>query len=65
MTTAPPFDPSTIDPDKEYDVKVTKPVVYGAARLLPRHDHVMTGAFLALIIERSGPDVIYTATVRG
>ena len=61
---AAPFDPATIDPNREYDVVLTTPVELGAARLLPRHDHVMTGAFLALIVKEAGAHAIDRATVR-
>ena len=59
-----PFDPTKIDVNSEYDVKVTRPISYGAARILPLHDHIMTGAFLALIVKEAGPDAIHSASLR-
>jgi len=63
-TATPAFDPAKIDQDAEYDVKVTKPMTYGAAQILPLHDHTMTGAFLALLIKEYGADAIHSAAVR-
>ena len=60
----PPFDPAKIDPDKEYDVIVAKPVSVDAAHLRPRDYHRMTGAFLALIVKEFGADVVYAAAIR-
>jgi hypothetical protein len=63
-STATGFDPAKIDPNAEYDVKVTQPLSYGAARLLPLHDHTMTGAFLTLLVNQFGAEVIHDATRR-
>lgn len=52
------------DPNAEYDVKVTRPLVYGAAHILPLHDHIMTGGFLALIVKEYGADAVHVATLR-
>ena len=64
IATAPVFDPAKIDTNAEYDVKVTKPLQYGAAHILPLHAHTMTGAFLTLIVKEFGADVIHSASVR-
>ena len=58
------FDSSQIDADAEYAVKVTKPLQFGAANILPLHTHTMTGAFLALIVREFGAEVIHDATRR-
>ncbi len=58
------FDPAKIDPNAEYDVRITQPLQYGAAHLLPLHDHTMTGAFLALLVKEFGAGVIYDASLR-
>ena len=63
-STAAGFDPAKIDPNAEYDVTVVKPIEYGAARILPLHKHTMTGAFLTLLVNQFGAEVIHDATRR-
>ena len=63
MTDSPSI-PATIDPDKLYDVVLTKPVTILGTLLLPRADHQMTGAFLMRLI-RENADAVESATVVG
>jgi hypothetical protein len=54
-----PFDPETI-----YDVRLTRTVMVGRARIKPLGAHQMTGATLNAIVAEEGADAIDSADPR-
>ena len=52
------------EPEREYDVRLARPVRHGGMKLLPRDAHVMTGAAILAIVEAEGEDVIDGAAPR-
>ena len=58
-----PIDPDAIDPDARYVVRIARPLTVGGARLLPREDHTMTGAFLRAVIDEEGRDAVRRADI--
>lgn len=49
------------EPEAQYDLRVTRAVVLGRFRHLPRDAIVATGAVLNTLIEQEGADAIRTA----
>ncbi|MEW6257428.1 MAG: hypothetical protein AB1592_15850 [Pseudomonadota bacterium] len=51
----------TYDPSATYTVVLSRPVVIGGLKLLPRNTNTMTGAALNRLIENEGDDAIISA----
>ena len=54
----------TYQPDAEYDLQVSRPVMVGPFKYLPRNQVVAKGSLLNQIVEEHGPDAIRTAVPR-
>jgi len=59
-TDAPAYEPETV-----YNVRLTRVVVVGRLKLLPRNAHELTGAALNGIVAAGGADAIESATPKG
>jgi len=57
--TAPP-----IDPDRDYDVRLSRPVTFLSARLKPIDTHTMSGGILLALIDAEGADCVDSAQPR-
>jgi hypothetical protein len=56
---------SVYEPEVVYDVRLSRVVVLGRIKLLPRNAHELTGDALNEIVDLDGPDVIESATAKG
>lgn len=52
------------DPEATYDVRLSRTVMVGRARIKPLGGHQMTGATLNAIVENEGADAIVSANPR-
>ena len=49
------------DPAVLYRVQITRPVTVLGLRLLPLHEHTLTGALLDALVDQEGDDVVHSA----
>lgn len=54
----------TYQPDDDYDLQVSRPIVVGPFKYLPRQQLVAKGELLNLIVQEHGQDAIRTAVPR-
>lgn len=51
----------TYQPDADYELQVSRPIMVGSFKYLPRHQVVAKGALLNRIVEEHGQDAIRSA----
>jgi lipopolysaccharide export system protein LptA len=56
--------PGSYDPEMIYDVRLSRTVMVGRARIKPLGGHQMTGATLNAIVDEEGADAIVSANPR-
>lgn len=56
--------PSSYDPETIYDVRLSRTVMVGRARIKPLGEHQITGATLNAIVDEEGADAIVSANPR-